>query len=190
MKNKCCFSVPYFLIFPLFLLLSACGGENVKALPESYFSESQQRSLLMQLVLKTAKKPEGLGSKEEIEAYYNSEAQSYFWHFAHEKDGKFYFYISRPAPSLYGKRTGIGGSFRSDDRLSIRSYREVFHTFKLKPADLEKKGGLLFEKMVNGDDLSAYQPDGNEGKNGEWIEFPDDLHWFDTLSQSWKTRLP
>jgi hypothetical protein len=179
----------YFFFLPFLLVMQGCGKEDFKSKPEAYFSESQQRSLLMQLVLKTAKKPEGLQSREEIEAYYNSEAQSYFWHYAHEKEGVFYFYISRPAPSLYGKRTGIGGSFISDDRMSVRTYREIFHTFKLKPAELEKKGALLFEKMVNRQDLQAFQTNGKEGQNGEWIEFPDAIHYFDTISQQWQTRL-
>jgi len=142
----------------------------------------------MQLVLKTCNKPEGLQTKEEIEAYYQTELQTYIWHYAFEKDGIIYFFLSRPAPSLYGKRSGIGGSFRSADHLSIKSYREVFHTFKLSAAELEERGRILFEKLVKGKDLSGYQPGGKDCKNKEWIEFPDKLNYYDESSQSWKNR--
>ena len=124
-----------------------------------------------------------------MEAYYKSEARSYFWHFLHEKDGRYYFFVSRPAPSLYGKRAGIGGFFTSDDRMSIRNYREVFQTFKLKPEEMERKGGILFEMMVKNMDLKDYQPGGKKALNEEWIEFPDALNYYDTLSSAWKTRL-
>ena len=176
------------MVLPL-IISFGCSEPDVKTKPEDHFSESQQRSLLMQLVLKTGTKPEGLSSREEIESHYNSEAQSYFWHYAFEKDGVFYFFISRPAPSLYGKRTGIGGSFSSEDGMSIRHYREVFRTFKLKPGELEQKGGRLFEEMVNNQDLKPYQPGGKKTGGEEWIEFPDAVNYFDSNSQSWKNRL-
>lgn len=142
----------------------------------------------MQLVLKTCRKPEGLQSKEEVEEYYKTELQTYFWHYAYEKGGLMYFFLSKPAPSLYGKRTGIAGSFKSQDRMSIKSYREVFRTFKLSPSELEERGRILFEKMVNGKDLTGYQPGGKECKNKEWIEFPDKMNYYDESAQSWKIQ--
>ena len=182
----------YPIIFIGLLLLTvgnSCTEKDTKANPEDYFTESQKKAILMQLVLKTATKPEGNPEHSEIEAYYQSEAQAYYWHFAHEKDGRFYFYISKPAPSLFGKRTGIGGSFKSEDRLSIREYKEAFRTFKMKHEDLEKRGGILFEKMVNKQNLKGFEPGGKETKNLEWIEFPDSRNYFDTIAQTWKTKL-
>lgn len=181
----------YFIFLSLLFLgsFTSCGDSNVKTKPGEYFSEGQQTALLTQLVLKTAPQPGGLMKKEEMEAYYRAEARSYFWHFLHEKDGRYYFFISRPAPSLYGKRAGIGGYFTTDDRMSIRKYREVFQTFKLKPDEMEKKGGHLFELMVGNSSLKEYQPGGKKAQKEEWIEFPDAMNYFDTISQSWKTRL-
>jgi len=182
----------YPIIFIGLLLLTisnSCTEKDTKANPEDYFTESQKKAILMQLVLKTASKPKGNPEHSEIEAYYQSEAQAYYWHFAHEKDGRFYFYISKPAPSLFEKRTGIGGSFKSEDRLSIREYKEAFRTFKMKHEDLVKRGGILFEKMVNKQNLEGFEPGGKETKNLEWIEFPDSRNYFDTLAQTWKTKL-
>jgi hypothetical protein len=171
-----------------FFILCACDGEAYLQNPDHFFSEKEKNALLMQLVLKMAEKPEGLATKEEIEAYYQNEVQTYHWHYAVEKDGKYFFLISRPAPSLYGKRSAIGGFFESSDRMQVKKYNEVFHSFKFLPAELEKKGALLFEKMVKGEDLKGYQPGGNRTNKQEWIEFPDDLHYFDGASQTWKTK--
>lgn len=157
--------------------------------PAEFFSEKEEQSLFMQLVLKTAKKPEGLNSPAEIEAYYQNEQKAYYWHFAYQKNNRFYFFISRPAPSLYGKRSGIAGYFESENKLSVKAYHESFHTFKFIPAELEKKGTVLFQKLVKGEDLTAYQPGGKKTGNSEWIEFPDAAHYYDANSQSWKTRI-
>jgi hypothetical protein len=144
-------------------------------------------AIKLQLVLKTCKKPEGAVSQPEFEAYYQEEAKTYQWHFAHETDKGIYFLISRPAPSLYGKRSAIGGFFTSPDHLQLHRFKEIFHTFKMKPDDLLKRGAILFEKMVNGQDLSPYYHSRAKGNEG-WIEFPDDFNYYDSSSQSWKMR--
>jgi hypothetical protein len=166
----------------------SCRGNKGTSGPETYFSENQIKAILLQLVIKTGKMPEGLKAKNEIEAFYQNEAMTYYWHYAFEKDGKYFFFISRPAPSLYGKRIGIAGSFISQDGISIRNYSESFRTFKLRPDELERKGSFLFPKLINGEDLSGYQPGGKDSKGQEWIEFPDAQNYYDSGSQKWETR--
>ena len=137
--------------------------------------------------MKTARPPENVASEVEKKAYYEEQASKYQWHFVHQKDGGFYYFVSRPAPSLYGKRMGIGGFFRSPDQLNIVGFREDFHTFKMKPDDLQRKGAVLFEKLVNREDLSSYYHDRKTEKE-EWIEFPDPITYYDSTSQSWKMK--
>ncbi len=167
-------------------VFSACDSPINKTRPSDYFSAGQQEALLREIVLKTTRKPEGNLNSEEIAAWYSEQLKSYQWHFAHEENGRFYYFISRPAPSLYGKRAGLGGSFSSPDRLKINGFKEEFHTFKMKPDELLSKGAILFEKMVNHQDLTQYQP-GRKGKE-EWIEFPDPLNYYDSTSQSWMMK--
>lgn len=167
----------------LVFLFGSCREEKAKSKPDDYFSKGQQNALLAQIVQKTAKKPESAISPEEEKAYYDSQSKSYEWHFVHERGGRYYYFVSRPAPSLYGKRAGLAGVFESPDGMKISGFKEVFHTFKMKPDQLLQKGSVLFEKMVNGESLEAYQP----GKKGEeeWIEFPDQLNRYDSLNQKW-----
>jgi hypothetical protein len=166
---------------------SACNSTNPSGTrPEDYFSAGQQKSLLLQLVLKTTK-PDHAMQEAELSAWYQEQLNKTEWWFAHEKDGGFYFLITRPAPSLYGKRMAIGGFFRSPDQMRIQGFKEQFHTFKMKPEVLREKSALLFEKMVNGEDLSPYYH--SRAKTGEeWIEFPDDLFQYDSLKGAWVMR--
>jgi hypothetical protein len=182
------FSVQQLLLFFICLSNFSCGETDYCKTPDTLFSEGQQKSIQMQLTLKTVPKPEGLYAPEEIRAYYESQAKSIFWHYAYTSQGRYFFFISCPAPSLYGKRIGIGGSFLSEDMVSIKNYREVFRTFKLSPEQLDLRGRALFGKMVAGEDLIPFQPGGSKTGNKEWIEFPDQLNYFDTLSQSWKIK--
>jgi hypothetical protein len=167
--------------------LYSCSEEKVKTSPDDYFSAGQKESLLKEIVRKTAKKPEGNISVAEREAYYQSKFRQYQWHFAHQSTKGFFFLVSRQAPSLHGKRVAIGGLFQSPDQMHILGFKEVFHTFKMKPNDLLRKSSVLFEKMVNDDDLSPYFPQ-NQKDEEEWIEFPDARSRYDSASQTWITQ--
>lgn len=174
----------WFSILCLSLLAACSTSPDSGTRPGDYFTAGQQKSLLLQLVLKTSK-PDLALQEPELGAWYQEQLNKTEWWFAHEKDGGFYFLITRPAPSLYGKRMAIGGFFRSPDQMSIQGFREHFHTFKMKPEVLREKSALLFEKMVNGEDLSPYYH--NRAKSGEeWIEFPDDLYQYDSLQGEWR----
>jgi hypothetical protein len=176
-----------FVIAFAFLMLS-CSGEDSRYKPEDYFTSGQMEAIKLQLVLKTCKKPDGTPSMAEIKAYYEEEAKTYQWHFTHETNKGFYFLISRPAPSLFGKRLAIGGFFLSPDHLQIHRFKEIFQTIKMKPDELVQRGSVLFEKMVNGQDLKPYYLSRAKEKQG-WIELPDDVHYYDSTSLTWKTRM-
>lgn len=176
------------IIYPILFLvailcMASCQEHKPKSKPSDYFSPGQEKALLQQIVLKTAKKPESARDEEEVKAHYEAQLQTYQWHFVHQKNNRFYYFVSRPAPSLYGKRAGLAGVFESTDGMTIQGFKEVFNTFKMKPEDLLKKGGLLFEKMVNNESLEEYLPGKKE--NEEWIEFPDALNRYDSTQQKW-----
>jgi hypothetical protein len=179
----------FFWTGAFFLLFASCKQEPSKSKPSDYFTTGQEKELLMQLDKRVGEKPDLTLSSPEQDAWYQEMAKTYQWHFVHESPEGFYYLISRPAPSLYGKRAALGGWFSSKDHLTIQNYREIFHTFKMKPEDLLKKSAVLFEKMVNREDLSSYYPNRNK-ENEEWIEFPDELNYYDTAAHAWKMRIP
>lgn len=96
--------------------------------------------------------------------------------------GDVYLLVSRIAPSLKIKRVAIGIHLRMEGD-SITHYNEVFRTWKMEEAVLEEKGGLLYNLMAKGKDLSPYYPQ-HSGKE-EYIEFPDEHTRFDVDKRTW-----
>lgn len=158
-------------------------SENRIQNPDAVFSAGQKQALLMQIVRETAKPPEALDKTDETEAYYKQQTDLHQWHFVAADGNRYYYFISRPAPSLYNKRIGLAGVFYSSDRLKIKGFKETFRTFKMKPEELEQKGALLFEHWVSEKTFDEYLP-GKKGKE-EWIEFPDALNHYDSAARKW-----
>jgi|LakMenEpi03Aug12_release.lakeMendotaPanAssembly.Ray.scaffolds.fasta_scaffold704041_1 hypothetical protein len=183
--NKAVFPGLMFLITGLWIAIS-CQPKQAESRiqnPDAVFSASQKQELLRQIVRKIAKPPEALYKTDETEAYYKQQTDLHQWHFVAADGNRYYYFVSRPAPSLYKKRVGLSGVFYSSDRLEIKGFKEVFRTFKMKPEELEQKGALLFEHLISGNPLDDYLP-GNKGDE-EWIEFPDALNRYDSTSQKW-----
>jgi len=98
-----------------------------------------------------------------------------------------FFLASRIAPSLHVRRIGIGGRMSVNESGEITHYEELFRTWRMPDKDLFEKGGMLFMKMINNEDLSPYYPE-NSGKE-EYIEFPNSDTYFDTDERVWVSRL-
>jgi hypothetical protein len=73
-----------------------------------------------------------------------------------------------------------------DENIRVTYYEEVFRTWKMAPDSLAKRGPLLFNKMVNGEDLVPYYS--SRSGNTDYIEFPDDRTYFDTNQRIWRTK--
>ncbi len=115
-------------------------------------------------------------ARHRLELYYND-----------AKAGDIYFLTSRIAPSIRVKRVAIGGKLRRDEQGNIVYYEEVFRTWKMEEPEMMEKSGMLFLKMLKGEDLSAYYPE-NSGKE-EYIEFPNQDVYFDVAQRMWMSRL-
>jgi hypothetical protein len=96
-----------------------------------------------------------------------------------------YFSMSRIAPSLYVKKVATGGYWVRDEQDSIAEYVEVYRTWKMLPEELEKKGSLLFQKMISGEDISKYYP---QNSKDEWIEFPVDKVHYVPEKRKWELK--
>lgn len=166
--------------------ISCNHSKTLKTRPSDYFSKGQENALLLEIVRNTIPQPKGGTNAEEAKIWYNEQLKAYQWHYAHEENGRFYYFVSRPAPSLYGKRMGIGGSFSSPDRLTITGFKEVFQTYKMKPDDLLTKGVVLFEKMVN--QAEQFTNKSVKMDKSEWVELPDSIHYYDSVSHAWKEK--
>jgi hypothetical protein len=153
-------------------------------------NEKESKDLLGKLIPYTAKLPKGYNHlnrfDSKLDTFYREEIKNYKLenYYSSDKDSFNYFLISRPAPSLYGKRIGIAGRFKKDATDSIVDYEESFWTFKMKQEELSTKAKILFENYIEGNDLSKYK---STNKGEEWIEFPDQNCFYDKKEKQWKT---
>ncbi len=95
-------------------------------------------------------------------------------------DSTHWFYLIRPARSVGGDKRGVGGRFRTNDRLEMVDFEEVFNTPILPVAELEDKGLALFQEMVATGGVRAYAEDRS------FIEWPDDRLKYDVKRREWR----
>ncbi len=97
-----------------------------------------------------------------------------------------YFAVTKIAPSLKLKKVATVGQLKFGRDGQIIHYEEAFRTWKMEPKELKEKTQMLFTKFINKEDLSEYF---TVNSNPEYyIEFPDEMTTFDTISRSWNTN--
>ncbi|MBK5277715.1 MAG: hypothetical protein JJE09_02515 [Bacteroidia bacterium] len=158
--------------------------------PDSHLSIKEKDKALMSIIRYLGKAPENVGMAEKFDEKYDAHyldiaSRHQFMCYYIDDEGIHYFLISRPAPSLYEKRVAIGGKLKLDQNGGLMEYEEVFRTWKMLEQDLEVRGLLLFDLMVNGKDLSQYY---RTNSTEEYIEFPDEHNYFDKENRRWKAK--
>ena len=168
----------------------SCKGSNDYQ-PLSYLTTDEQDERMSQIIRYMGRAPEGLSMEERFYKAYDDhyrEQQNLHRLDAYYigEDKKHYFLVSRVAPSLTKKRVAFGGALQVDQAGQLTMYEEVFRTWKMSPDTLATRSMFLFDKMAQGEKLDAWYS--GKSRNTDYIEFPDDLTYFDIGSRSWKTR--
>lgn len=158
--------------------------------PDSHLTLKEKDKVLMSIIRYIGKAPENVALNERFDSkhdahYLDIASRHRFDQYYIANNGIHYFLISRPAPSLFEKRVAIGGKLKFDENEQLIEYEEVFRTWKMKEEDLEVKGNLLFDLMINGKDLSSYY---RINSSEEYIEFPDEHNHYDKTQRIWKTK--
>lgn len=148
-----------------FLLLAACSGSD-RYNPDKQLDLKEKNDILDRVIQYQEKGPTHL-----LKLYYKSGPDHFFL-------------VTRRAPSLHEKYVAIGGRLRIEGD-STTEYEEIFRTWKLVPDTLNKRGALLFDKMVKGESLDPYLT--RNSKDVEYIEFPDDHVSYDKENRKWKS---
>lgn len=168
----------------------ACSNPSDKYAPEKNLSPQELDANLWAIIRYLGKSPEGLTPAERFYVAYDSHYREQMkfhrvdaWYV---KDGTHYFLVSKPAPSVTEKRVATGGKVVFNDASGIKSYEEVFRTWRLTPDTLSKRSIILFDKMVRGESLKPYETRYSNGV--EYIEFPDQQTYFDLNERAWKIR--
>jgi hypothetical protein len=172
------------------VLFSACGRTSDKYNAQRQLSEKEQRQLLLTTIRYMGHLPKKGTHETKFDAvfneYYSQLALDYTVEAYYKKDGYEYFLASRIAPSLKVKKVAVGVKMKRNPDGQLEYYEEVFRTWRFEVPEMLEKGLMLFDKMVNGEDLSPYFPQ-NSGAE-EFIEFPDEKVFFDIEEKRWKVK--
>lgn len=182
------FSKLFLLIIIALAGFSSCQQANTNQIED--LTQEEKTELRKKLIRYIGRKPEDASDKNKFESYfdthYDNEQRAYDLEYYHKStDGKAYFLFTRIAPSVTLKKVGIAGYVKLDKKGTIVELEEVFRTWKHIPDRLNEINTLLFNKMINGEDLSPYYTENSNGV--EFIEFPNKEVWYDKPTHTWKT---
>ncbi len=169
----------FLLKFTLFLIVVltvfSCADHEPKTF-ENTLTEEQTAVFLYQISRYIVDLPKRGDHNNKFDAsfdeHYRKGVDKYNLEYYHtDESGHVYFMLTRIAPSVQEKYVALGGKFQPSEADTLNNYEEVFRTWKMTREEMEPKVAMLFEKMVNGEDLSPYYTM-NSG-NTDYIEFPD-----------------
>lgn len=179
------------LIMSLGLVLTNCESQDSTSQPTitnqvDQLNEDQLLEFKLKIIRFVGRKPEDASHENKFNAYFDNhyleQATIHNLEFYAELDGKYYFILTRIAPSVHLKRVAIGG-YSSIVEGKVTELVEVFRTWKRTPEELLPINQLLFEKMTRNEDLSDYYT----SKMGldAYIEFPNEEVWYDPTINTW-----
>jgi hypothetical protein len=178
-----------FLFLGFMLLFSSCSQPQLNTNPDSYLTGDEQEAFkyeIIRYVGKLAPKAtENTKFRSEFDEYYKKLAANHdlMGYYPNEKTGEVFFLMNRIAPSLYLKKVATGGKLKRDGSGVITYYEENFRTYKMAEEDLAEKAGMLFQKYINGKDLSKYLYQNSQPE--EYIEFPNEEVHYDADQRRW-----
>ncbi|WP_291786968.1 hypothetical protein, partial [Cecembia sp.] len=176
-----------YILAGIIILLSACSQKD-KYDPSKTLSNKEQQQVLLSTVRYFGHLPKKGTHDNKFDSnfdeYYSKLVSDFTMEAYYQKDGLEYFLISRIAPSIKVKKVATGIKMKRDKDGAVTHYEEVFRTWKFETAEMLEKSLMLFDKMVQDEDLSPYFPQ-NSGIE-EYIEFPDEKVFFDNIERRWK----
>lgn len=173
----------------LLTILAACSSDPYD--PDKFLTDDQRESFILQSVYYSSKLPPNSSHQtkfsREFDGYYKMAAdESTLLKYYKSVDGTGYYLIARKARSITPMKEGIGGKVRFDEAGKIAEYEEVFRTWKMNEDSLLVRGPMLFERMIEGKDLTQFY---SKFQGDKFIEFPDDRFVFDKQARRWHDRM-
>lgn len=179
----------FFLLSTMFL--GACNQAPELTIPGEKPDAQEAEELLALIIRLHGEMPEKANHNTKFDTvfdeHYNRQlaAHSIDRVYREPSTDEIFVVVSRIAPSIGIKRVSTGIRLKiSNDKITF--YEEVFRTWRLPEDILLPRADTLFALMVNGEDLTPYY---TASKADQFIEFPDEHTWFDTLERRWVSDL-
>lgn len=181
-------------IYSLFIvvLFYSCQKEPQKILASDYLIEEQVESFKYEIIRYTDKLAKKATHETKFDAQFDSiyqlkaKSAELYHYYVDEKSNEIYFALARIAPSLKVKRVVTVGRLTKDESGKITSYEEAFRTWKMEIPELKTKSKLLFEKYIDGEDLTPFYTENSKGEF--YIEFPDNNNYYDKEARKWQSK--
>ena len=175
----------------LLCTLFSCQKEVINSNPDQFLTLKEQSNFKYSIVRYVDDLAKNANQSTKFDTIYNSEylkrATNMDLLFYHNDslNKTVYFAVTKIAPSLKLKKVATVGQIKYANNGDIAFYEEGFRTWKMEPIELKEKTTILFTKYLKKEDLSKFY---TINSNPEfYIEFPDEVTTFDTISRSWKT---
>lgn len=177
-----------YLIFALTLFIS-CQKE-IQSDPNNYLTAKENLAFKTKIVRYFEKLPKKVINEKKWDtindAYYLKKAeQAELLHYYKNDDNFIYFAIAKIAPSLKIKKVATIGKLKIEND-SVTHYEEICRTWKMEIPELKQKSLVLFNKIVKGESIEEYYTKNSQPEF--WIEFPDDINYYDAVERKWKTK--
>lgn len=179
------------IVLLLIIIQVSCKKESFNIDPNQYLNPQEQSDFNYSIVRYIDDLARNATQSTKFDTIYNSEYRTrakkldLIFYYKDSVSNTAYFAVTKIAPSLKLKKVATVGQLKFGSDGQIIHYEEAFRTWKMEPTELEEKTQLLFTKYVNNEDLSKYY---TVNSNPEYyIEFPDKMTTYDTVSRSWTT---
>lgn len=170
----------------VFVLIAALGCKSNSSDPADHLGETESASALWNIAHYASKLPPNATQQtkfsKDFDLYYEAVVADYKWLAIRPNgDHGYYFLLSRPARSITPMFEGIGGTFMMKGD-SLVEYEETFRMWKMSDTTLAVRGKQMFDRMVQGKDLSLYYP---RITGDRYIEVPDGRFVYDKQKRLW-----
>ncbi len=172
-----------FVVIGIITMFSSCKQDKYDI--KHYYSESEQDTLMTNIITYIYKTPRGVRKENkhspEYRYLYVAEVPNFkFVHYyINPEDSIHYFYLIRPARNTQGHKRGVAGKYKTDSNLNLTDFQEIFNTPMLPETDIIEKGKYLWTDLMYYDNVERYL------LNKDFIEFPDERTRYDTITKEW-----
>jgi hypothetical protein len=180
-----------YISFAILILSFGCQQKSGSKKDFSYyFSKSEQKEILAKIVSYIYIAPPQTDKSERFlpihrQFYLNETEKFQVTRFFQNEEGKYFFYLVRPARNVNGYKRGVAGSFTLSENMEIDFFEEVFVTKMIPETDVINFGNLIFDDFISTNGSLVLTP-----VREDLIEFPGIMSQYDSIQKEWTYKEP
>ncbi|MDO8968023.1 hypothetical protein [Algoriphagus sp.] len=172
------------------ILLTGCGPKLTPKDFGYYFKEKEQEEIMAKIISYIYITPKGVIKSQrmlpENRPFYMKEVPNFeMVRFFKDAEGRYLFYLVRPARNVNNHKRGVAGVFTLDDKGEIDYFEEVFVTKMIPEVDVKNFGNVIFDDFVSGKGKIEMNP-----LREDFIEFPSLMSVYDFEEKEWTYKEP